>query len=104
VLLEALSATGLRSIRYAKEIPLLESAFHLSGCEGFVMLTESRYVIANDLSDAAAATMRRNVELNGLGPTEETSTDPATPPKLSPGRVRVNEGDAWCAHVHFFFH
>ncbi|KAF5358340.1 hypothetical protein D9756_001542 [Leucocoprinus leucothites] len=75
-LLEALSATGLRSIRYAKEIPLL------------------KFVIANDLSDAAAATMRRNVELNGLGAFEETSTDPATPPKLNPGKVRVNEGDA----------
>jgi hypothetical protein len=28
VILEALSATGLRSIRYAKEIPLVKSAFH----------------------------------------------------------------------------
>ncbi|KAJ3564295.1 hypothetical protein NP233_g8393 [Leucocoprinus birnbaumii] len=75
-LLEALSATGLRSIRYAKEIPLL------------------KYVIANDLSDAAAETMRRNVELNGLGPFEESSADPAIPSKLNPGKVRVNEGDA----------
>ena len=55
-----------------------------------------RFVIANDLSDAAAAAMRRNVELNGLGPFEDASADPATTaPKLNPGQVRVNEGDAW---------
>jgi tRNA (guanine26-N2/guanine27-N2)-dimethyltransferase len=39
-----------------------------------------RYVIANDLSPAAAEAMRRNVEINGLG---------------KHGKVRVNEGDAW---------
>jgi len=40
--------------------------------------------------------MRRNVELNGLGPFEDASADPATTaPKLNPGQVRVNEGDAW---------
>lgn len=40
--------------------------------------------------------MRRNVELNGLGPFEEASADPATTAlKLNPGKVRVNEGDAW---------
>ncbi|XP_006458094.1 hypothetical protein AGABI2DRAFT_183183 [Agaricus bisporus var. bisporus H97] len=73
VLLEALSATGLRSIRYAKEIPLL------------------RYVIANDLSDAATATMKRNIDLNGLGPTDAPSSDPMNE---NLGKVRVNEGDA----------
>ncbi|KAG8987630.1 RNA methyltransferase tRNA(m5U54)methyltransferase [Tulasnella sp. 427] len=70
IILEALSATGLRSIRYAKEIPLV------------------KYVIANDLSSAATAAMRRNVELNGLGPTD------APDPKPSPGKVHINEGDA----------
>lgn len=45
-ILEALSATGLRSIRYAREIPLL------------------RYVMANDLSSTAVDAMRRNVALN----------------------------------------
>lgn len=45
-LLEALSATGLRSIRYAKEIPLL------------------RWVLANDLSPTAVEMMKRNVALN----------------------------------------
>ncbi|SNX86245.1 related to N2,N2-dimethylguanosine tRNA methyltransferase [Melanopsichium pennsylvanicum] len=45
-LLEALSATGLRSIRYAKEIPLL------------------RWVMANDLSPSAVEMMKRNVALN----------------------------------------
>ncbi|KZO95855.1 N2,N2-dimethylguanosine tRNA methyltransferase [Calocera viscosa TUFC12733] len=51
-LLEAFSATGLRAIRYAKEIPLL------------------RYVVANDLSAAAVESIRRNVEINGLGAEE----------------------------------
>jgi tRNA (guanine26-N2/guanine27-N2)-dimethyltransferase len=45
-LLEALSATGLRSIRYAREIPLLDK------------------VIANDLSTSAVKAMKRNVALN----------------------------------------
>ncbi|UZJ56976.1 hypothetical protein CBS101457_006296 [Exobasidium rhododendri] len=45
-LLEALSATGLRSIRYAREIPLLKT------------------VLANDLSSSAVDAMRRNVALN----------------------------------------
>ncbi|CAO1627771.1 unnamed protein product [Parajaminaea phylloscopi] len=44
--LEALSATGLRSIRYAKEIPLLKN------------------VLANDLSASAVKAMKRNVALN----------------------------------------
>ncbi|KAJ7582668.1 tRNA methyltransferase [Mycena floridula] len=67
IILEALSATGLRSIRYATEIPLV------------------KYVIANDLSSLATAAMKRNIELNGLGPPPETS---------DAGKVRVNEGDA----------
>ncbi|KAI0035088.1 N2,N2-dimethylguanosine tRNA methyltransferase-domain-containing protein [Vararia minispora EC-137] len=49
VILEALSATGLRSIRYAQEIPLVN------------------HVIANDLSEHAVEAMKRNIELNGLG-------------------------------------
>ncbi|KAF9218193.1 N2,N2-dimethylguanosine tRNA methyltransferase [Gyrodon lividus] len=89
VLLEALSATGLRSIRYAKEIPLV------------------RFVIANDLSSSATAAMKRNVELNALGPTVEenegnttcdTEADAQTK-KPSLGKVRINEGDA-CALMY----
>ncbi|KAN0076846.1 tRNA methyltransferase [Tylopilus felleus] len=83
VLLEALSATGLRSIRYAKEIPLV------------------RFVIANDLSPSATAAMRRNVEINGLGPTEEEITTPngQRTIKSNPGKVRVHEDDA-CALMY----
>lgn len=44
--LEALSATGLRSIRYAREVPNV------------------RQVIANDLSTTAVQAMKRNVALN----------------------------------------
>ncbi|KAA1471128.1 N2 N2-dimethylguanosine tRNA methyltransferase [Dentipellis sp. KUC8613] len=79
VLLEALSATGLRSIRYAKEIPLV------------------KYVIANDLSSAATAAMRRNIAINGLGESGPDSTSDVAPSearKTKPGKVRVNEGDA----------
>ena len=48
--------------------------------------------------------MRRNVELNGLGPkpavTGEGPSHDADRaealPQDDPGKVRVNEGDAWC--------
>ncbi|KAI0748208.1 N2,N2-dimethylguanosine tRNA methyltransferase [Daedaleopsis nitida] len=82
VILEALSATGLRSIRYANEIPLV------------------KYVIANDLSPAAVEAMKRNIELNDLHeraePVAEGSTDA---PRVRPAKVRVNEGDA-CALMY----
>ncbi|KAI0797923.1 N2,N2-dimethylguanosine tRNA methyltransferase [Abortiporus biennis] len=81
VILEALSATGLRSIRYAKEIPLV------------------KFVIANDLSPTAAEAMRRNVDLNGLG--EQISEDQYEEAESSNkkrvakvAKVKVNEGDA----------
>ncbi|KDN36662.1 TRM-domain-containing protein [Tilletiaria anomala UBC 951] len=52
-ILEALAATGLRSIRYAKEIDNI------------------RFILANDLSAPAIETMRRNVTLN-FPPGEDT--------------------------------
>ncbi|KAI0322222.1 tRNA methyltransferase [Amylostereum chailletii] len=77
VLLEALSATGLRSIRYAKEIPLV------------------KYVIANDLSSLATAAMKRNVELNDLGITSsDAEARIESSSKENAGKVRINEGDA----------
>ncbi|KAJ6547596.1 N2,N2-dimethylguanosine tRNA methyltransferase [Mycena capillaripes] len=75
VILEALSATGLRSIRYAKEIP------HVN------------YVLANDLSSAATAAMRRNIDLNGLGPRPPPEGEAAAL-STRPVEIRVNEGDA----------
>ncbi|KAI0709326.1 N2,N2-dimethylguanosine tRNA methyltransferase [Earliella scabrosa] len=82
IILEALSATGLRSIRYANEIPLV------------------KYVLANDLSPAAIEAMKRNVELNDLHektePPEEGSSEQ---PRVRPAKVRVNEGDA-CALMY----
>lgn len=45
-------------------------------------------MLANDLSPAAVEAMKRNVELNGLGPTSSNL-------KPTPEKVRVNEGDAW---------
>ncbi|KAL8718846.1 MAG: hypothetical protein Q9225_004072 [Loekoesia sp. 1 TL-2023] len=47
-ILDALSATGLRALRYAKEIPHVTS------------------VTANDLSPSATASIKLNVEYNGL--------------------------------------
>ncbi|KAL7283462.1 hypothetical protein ACG7TL_002894 [Trametes sanguinea] len=82
VILEALSATGLRSIRYAHEIPNV------------------KYVIANDLSPAAVEAMRRNIELNDLHEKEEPAAEGSGgQPKIRPAKVRVNEGDA-CALMY----
>ncbi|KAL8740547.1 MAG: hypothetical protein Q9190_006771 [Brigantiaea leucoxantha] len=47
-ILDALSATGLRALRYAKEIPSVSS------------------ITANDLSSSATASIRLNVEHNGI--------------------------------------
>jgi tRNA (guanine26-N2/guanine27-N2)-dimethyltransferase len=73
-------------------------------------------VIANDLSPEAVVAMKRNVDLNGLGPAPVSAPAPATegdmqvdsgpaaPVQLTKkeeeaakGKVRVNEGDAWYA-------
>jgi tRNA (guanine26-N2/guanine27-N2)-dimethyltransferase len=94
VILEALSATGLRSIRYAKEIPLVRWAYCTIPIAALSLRQPQRYVMANDLSPSATAAMRRNIELNGLG--GGTATDESGPEReASPqGKVRVNEGDA----------
>ncbi|KAI9189906.1 RNA methyltransferase tRNA(m5U54)methyltransferase [Blastocladiella emersonii ATCC 22665] len=47
-ILEALAASGLRSVRYAKEIPDLD------------------HILCNDLDAEAVASIKRNVEYNGL--------------------------------------
>lgn len=49
-ILEALSATGLRSVRYFKEVPNVSQ------------------IIANDLDPTAVGNIRKTVELNGLNP------------------------------------
>lgn len=46
--LEALSATGLRSIRYAKEVPGI------------------KHIIANDLSSSAVKSIEKNIQLNNV--------------------------------------
>ncbi|GAA6052816.1 hypothetical protein JCM3770_006266 [Rhodotorula araucariae] len=92
-LLEALSATGLRAIRYAKELPLL------------------KHVVANDLSASAVQDIQRNIAFNGLAPkgvlslpgTEGLKEEDVKPgggrskaeiDEARLGKVRVNEGDA----------
>jgi tRNA (guanine26-N2/guanine27-N2)-dimethyltransferase len=57
--LEALSASGLRSIRYAKEVPGV------------------REIIANDLSEVAVSSIRANVAHNGMEYLVTTSHDDA---------------------------
>lgn len=47
-LFEALAATGLRSVRYMKEIPSIKQ------------------LVANDIDKAATDLMRKNFEFNGL--------------------------------------
>lgn len=44
--------------------------------------------------------MRRNVELNNLGERTEIS-DVLEQAKTIPARVRINEGDAWYANLHW---
>lgn len=56
-ILEALSATGLRAIRYYKEIPNV------------------RFIIANDLDAGAVECIRRNCEFNGVPCAEPTLTE-----------------------------
>lgn len=48
-MLEALAASGLRSVRFAREVPGLGA------------------IVASDCSPRAAALMARNVALNGVG-------------------------------------
>lgn len=47
--------------------------------------------------------MKRNVEINGLGPSEEeiTTPDGQLTTKSNPGKVRVHEDDAWYVHVSY---
>lgn len=54
-LLEALSASGLRSIRYAKEIPGIER------------------IVANDIAEEAVSAMKRNIKHNNLDQLVEAS-------------------------------
>lgn len=67
-------------------------------------LTIARFVIANDLSPSATSAMKRNVEINKLGPTEEEimTSDGQWTVRLNPGKVRVHEDDAWYAHSFRF--
>lgn len=59
VMLEALSATCLRSIRYAKEVPGVKK------------------IIANDISEKAVQCMKENVRLNNVEDIVETTCNDA---------------------------
>lgn len=60
VILEALSATGLRSVRYAKEVPGIKE------------------VIANDISIAAVESIKKNIEYNNVAKLVSTSHNDAS--------------------------
>lgn len=64
-------------------------------------ITLHRYVIANDISPAATEAMRRNIELNKLGPapaplpaTGDAPPDGGKLRRPDLGKVRVSEMDA----------
>ncbi|XP_046746811.1 probable tRNA (guanine(26)-N(2))-dimethyltransferase [Diprion similis] len=59
-ILEALSATGLRSIRYAKEVPFVQQ------------------ITANDISAPAVESIKKNILHNGVGDLVTTSHEDAT--------------------------
>jgi len=80
------------SLRKGDPSGKVRSTFYLTVAE--ILTRSHRYVIANDLSDAATEVMRKNVEINGFS---ETPADPDVPgSKPTPAKVVVNEGDAWC--------
>ncbi|RKP36599.1 N2,N2-dimethylguanosine tRNA methyltransferase [Dimargaris cristalligena] len=76
-ILEALSATGLRSVRYALEIPHVKR------------------IVANDLEPDAVKSIRRNLVYNGLLTRADADADVDT----ASGIVRPNLGDA-CAVMY----
>jgi tRNA (guanine26-N2/guanine27-N2)-dimethyltransferase len=79
-ILDALAATGLRAIRYAKEIPLATA------------------ITANDLSPTATAAIRLNLQHNGLAASPASSSPSSSSSSSSSSAastpVRVHTGNA----------
>jgi len=73
-ILDALSATGLRALRYALEIP-------------FVTGTTS-----NDLDPSASQSMRRNIQYNGIHAPK--TIDPALTPDAAMSKIHVETANA----------
>lgn len=73
-ILEALSATGLRSIRYAKEIK------------------QAGIVLANDFSPSACDAMRQNVEFNGVGAVEVDVSKTESTDASEPAEAETSQG------------
>lgn len=48
--------------------------------------------------------MKRNIEINGLGPVLEIPSGSSESIQISPGKVRVNEGDAWYVCSLFLYY
>ena len=73
-ILEALAASGLRSIRYFKEIPVCHPGVHVCAwlmCDTVLWACQFQnvdHIVVNDLSEDAVASIRRNVTFNGLDP------------------------------------
>jgi tRNA (guanine26-N2/guanine27-N2)-dimethyltransferase len=101
-LFEALSATGLRSIRYAKELPLLKFveivlplSLALCSCDWL-----DSWVLANDLSKSAVQNIVTNVEWNDLGTPKISQGLPDISSFDPNSKIHVNEGD--CTYVKIF--
>ena len=77
-ILEALSATGLRSIRYARELP--PSGVHS--------------IVANDLDPAAVAAIQRNVDFNMLATALSEEVLPDDQPQQTPPPVIPQHANA----------
>lgn len=71
--LEAMSATGLRAVRYAKEVAGIGQ------------------IVANDLDSGAVQSMRRNIEFNGVGDKVTPSEADARLVMLQHSQVRPSQ-------------
>lgn len=69
-ILEAMSATGLRAIRYAKEIDGIGT------------------IVANDMDKAAVDSIQRNIEFNGVQDTVQAHRDDARVLMIQNPKVR----------------
>jgi tRNA (guanine26-N2/guanine27-N2)-dimethyltransferase len=87
-MLEPLSATGLRSIRFAKEIPLLKYSHY--NLRLYSINFCYRSIVANDISPDAVEAIRRNVDFNGVAYSPDQILEEGSFKK-----VQIEQGDAW---------
>ena len=84
-IMEGLSATGLRSIRYSKEIP------------------KSKLIIANDFSKRAVETIQNNIEKNEVGHIVKSSHGDATAVMLNYKKFEDRFSVVDLGNLQFFY-